>query len=153
MPTLDEDIKTDELDTLAAERGYWYRIRPMGSLTDTLKTYVWEAHPYGGHDASGGAFSLEEAIEKVTAVVEKKVYYNSEVLGTLITRKEFIKLDLGEVYDNLTCCGAKAVIFRHKAGHVAVEDSNSVSVPHKPQEPQRPSRGLFDRSQIKGGVQ
>jgi hypothetical protein len=77
----------------------------------------------------------------------QKVFYECggepTELGTVITREEFIRLDPGEVYDNLMCCGDEAIIFRHvEGGHVAVEAGGSVWL-EEAQEPQRPSRGLF----------
>jgi hypothetical protein len=60
-----------------------------------------------------------------------KVYYNDKEIGTLITREEFIKLDPGTVYDNLTyagCSEADVVIFRRPTGEIAVEDADSVEV-------------------------
>jgi hypothetical protein len=52
---------------------------------------------------------------------------DSVKLGTAISRDEFIRMDPGEIYDHLTCCGAPAIIFRHdNGGHVVVEDCNSV---------------------------
>jgi hypothetical protein len=133
MTMVDEDIKTDELDRLAAERGYHYRIQ------QTKPTYyAWTVYRPGASRpaGSGGISSLEEAVDNVKEVLKEsekyeagKVYYNDDVLGTVITREEFIKLDPGEVYDNLMCCGAEAVIFRHvDTGHVAVEDGDSVWV-------------------------
>jgi hypothetical protein len=70
MTTLaDEDIKTDELDLLALDRGYRYRIRPTGSLTNTLWVYTWEAFRPGRRGDSGPVFSLEEAVEKVNVAM------------------------------------------------------------------------------------
>jgi hypothetical protein len=86
MTTLaDEDIKTDELDLLALDRGYRYRIR---SLTNALWVYTWEVFRPGRRGDSGPAFSLEEAVEKVKEAIThpRLVYCNHCGRNGTITR-------------------------------------------------------------------
>ena len=52
-------------------------------------------------------------------------------LGRLLTRKQFVRLDPGKVYDDLVrggCCGAPAYIFQRDDGTIGIEDTNSAYV-------------------------
>jgi hypothetical protein len=64
MTTLDKDIETDELNAVALEHGYCYRIFPPEN-----GCYTWQVHRPGDHKVSGVEFSLEEVIEKVKAAI------------------------------------------------------------------------------------
>ena len=58
---------------------------------------------------------------------KRMIYHDGELLGRRLTKKEFLALDFGKVFDEgITACGAEGIIFQREDGSIGVEDEGAV---------------------------